>query len=578
MLSKIKNFKYLDFIFNNLSEMVFLIEVEQNETFTYVTTNEVAINTLSFPKDYSGKSIYDLMPKESADKITAKYKEAIQKRAPVKYKEKMLFPWRDGEQRIGWLESTSTPIFDDDGICTNIISVSREITEEVNNQRKIEQMNEHLELIYHNTADVIITFDAEGHFISVNNRFTEILGWTEQELLMDQSITIVPPEEREDFPSILSKLQKGEIIENHLSKRKAKNGRIIEMLASYAPVMENGVMVSGIAVYKDITSLRELEDRLSRTEERYRIIAEYSTDLIRILDEDGFIRYASPSHENILGVSPEFFVNKSILSFIHKEDMSKVQKWLEQINVSKEPTKIEHRKLTKKGEAIWFESIGVPVLDEKGELDQIVTITRDISIRKEQEEKLEKMALHDELTGLPNRILFQDRLEKALQTTARRGQMTALFALDCDNFKGINDTYGHDVGDEVLMEFSNRIVKSVREKDTVARMGGDEFQVILPEIENRQDAIHVADRIIAAMEQPFQIGERTLHISTSIGISFYGSKDTHKTMEMLVKEGDEALYVAKNEGKNTFAIYSKKKKASKKKSLKRLFTFKPKKR
>jgi diguanylate cyclase (GGDEF)-like protein len=197
----------------------------------------------------------------------------------------------------------------------------------------------------------------------------------------------------------------------------------------------------------------------------------------------------------------------------------------------------------------------------------LIAILRDITERKQVERRLSYMANYDSLTGLPNRSLFRERLERAMDRTRRSGRQLALMFLDLDRFKNINDTLGHEVGDQLLKHVANALTANLRSTDTVSRnaedesesitvsrLGGDEFTVLVEDIINPNAATHVATRILAAIAQPFEINGERLYISTSIGVTLYPHEA--EDLDGLVKQADMAMYRAKELGRNTYFFYN----------------------
>lgn len=176
---------------------------------------------------------------------------------------------------------------------------------------------------------------------------------------------------------------------------------------------------------------------------------------------------------------------------------------------------------------------------------------------KKAQKKLQHLAQHDYLTDLPNRSLFKDRLAGAIAKVKRTKKYVALMFLDIDHFKTINDTLGHGIGDELLKAFSSRLKQCIRTYDTIARLGGDEFVVLIEEINNKDEAVSIAKKIIHVMEEKFKLGDDLVAITTSIGISFYTDD---LTATEFIAEADDALYAAKTSGRNTYKIFNKKKK------------------
>jgi diguanylate cyclase (GGDEF)-like protein/PAS domain S-box-containing protein len=198
-------------------------------------------------------------------------------------------------------------------------------------------------------------------------------------------------------------------------------------------------------------------------------------------------------------------------------------------------------------------SIGT-VKNAQGEVLNYVALFSDISQRKEAEAHIEYLAHYDSLTNLPNRALFADRLQHALVTGLRNKKKTALLFLDLDKFKSVNDTMGHLAGDLLLQSVADRLKSCVRESDTICRQGGDEFMILLAEIGSSEDAERVASKIVAAMAEPHQIGNRALVITFSIGISICPDDATDD--ETMIKNADDAMYIAKDSGRNNYKFFA----------------------
>ena len=194
------------------------------------------------------------------------------------------------------------------------------------------------------------------------------------------------------------------------------------------------------------------------------------------------------------------------------------------------------------------------ILDAKGHEVGFRNLIRDVTERKRSEETIRRLAYHDPLTGLPNRLLFTDRLNMAITRAKRNRQYLAVMMLDLDYFKEINDTLGHHMGDRLLHAVGSRLTELLRKGDTIARMGGDEFLILLPEITNVEVTTTIAQKIVESFQSFFVIDNRELHITTSIGIAIY--PNASDDVENLIKHADIAMYRAKGSGRNNYQLFT----------------------
>lgn len=331
------------------------------------------------------------------------------------------------------------------------------------------------------------------------------------------------------------------------------DGTMVDVEFTGIPIKYNGNSAY-LMMIQDLTKRKQDELVLRRSEEQYRLIADNMHDLVSVLDAQGVVKYASPSYETVLGFPSQVYEDARILDMIHSDDIPSVRSEFMNMIATKDYRVIEFRYKHRHGDWVPVEAKWTPVFDDDGVLLHFLVVARDITERKMYETKLNNLAYYDPLTGLPNRTLFNERFKQSLAEVMRcRGKMAVMY-IDMDKFKQVNDTLGHDVGDNLLKHFANRVVGCLRDSDTVARQGGDEFTVLLPEIQHERDVLHVANRILHALQEPWNVGGHVLDLTSSIGIALYPKDGV--TRRELLKHADQALYEAKKCGRNSFKTYS----------------------
>jgi diguanylate cyclase (GGDEF)-like protein/PAS domain S-box-containing protein len=274
------------------------------------------------------------------------------------------------------------------------------------------------------------------------------------------------------------------------------------------------------------------------------------------VSDGGRLAYMSPQITGILGYRPEELVNDPELwpSRIHPDDRAAAITAYEAHWQTGQPLRAEYRMLARDGTEVWVrdEAYGMPDDTMSGrQVSQGLLV--DITDRKRLESKLIHDALHDPLTGLANRVLLRDHLERALARRGRSGGTVALLFVDLDDFKRVNDSYGHAAGDQILAQVAGRLVGAVRADDVVGRQSGDEFAVLLGRVRNDDEAIASAERILGELRRPILLGARSIVVGGSIGIALATDRDA--TAEELVTQADAAMYAAKASGKDRHAIY-----------------------
>lgn len=301
--------------------------------------------------------------------------------------------------------------------------------------------------------------------------------------------------------------------------------------------------------------LNERKDALVESMYRYQLITENSADLITKHTPAGFITYASPASASILGLAHTALVGHSLFEYVHPEDCESVHAAFAEAIQTKELAKVIYRVRHVDQHYVWFETTLRLMRSASGEETQkLLCISRDISDRKCMEERLYDLARTDHLTTLPNRFLLDERFAGGLAQARREGSTLAMLMIDIDRFKNINDTLGHGKGDALLKLVGTRLKSCIRECDTLARWGGDEFVLLLPGLQDSATSVTVARRCLTALKEPFVLQAHVLHITASIGITV--SPDASTEAETLLKHADTAMYRAKARGGDCFVMYS----------------------
>ncbi|MHB8844697.1 MAG: putative bifunctional diguanylate cyclase/phosphodiesterase [Nitrospirota bacterium] len=309
---------------------------------------------------------------------------------------------------------------------------------------------------------------------------------------------------------------------------------------------------------RHITECRFLAAAVALSEARYQRLLDSITDYtysVAIENSKAAASKHGPGCAAVTGYRSDEFDADPYLWYrmVHDADRPAVLEMAAQIIEGKTPPPLEHRIIHRDGSVRWIKNTPVPHYDQQGRLISYDGLVSDITERKQAEQKLSHASYYDSLTDLPNRELFRDRLRQALIQARRHGRMLAVMVLDLDRFKGINETLGHTMGDILLQAVAKRLMRCIREDDTVARPGGDEFIILFADMAEAQDASLVARKIQQALIKSFSLGGREYFITTSIGISLYPAHGAD--VDTLIKNADAALYQAKARGRNNHQFY-----------------------
>ena len=447
-----------------------------------------------------------------------------------------------------------------DGKPHSVQGVGRDITERKKAEEVLKISEERYRFISDNTADVIWAMDSKLRYTYMNHSISRQRGYTVEEA-SKLNLTQVLTHRSQD--NVLKRLQAETLPDADGQPRKTstftqememyrKDGTTIWTETSVTVLRTPlGEFDGLLGVSRDITERKQAEEALQGSEERYRALVENINDVFYALDTQGNITYVSPVVERFTLYKVSDLIGKPFIPLIYPDDLPAL---LDSFNrlVSGHLEPWEFRILDKDGRVIWVRTSSRPQYQD-GDTVGITALMTDITERKQMEQKLEEMATHDFLTGLPNRVLLLDRFNIAAALAHRNKARLAVMSLDLDRFKTINDTLGHDAGDQVLKAVSQRLSGIIRASDTLARVGGDEFILVMMETNLVGDATSIAQKILDSFAEPLSIDGRQLHLTTSIGIAIY-PEDT-EDMETLTKKSDAAMYYSKGHGRNQFKFF-----------------------
>ncbi|GIZ52496.1 putative bifunctional diguanylate cyclase/phosphodiesterase [Noviherbaspirillum aridicola] len=312
----------------------------------------------------------------------------------------------------------------------------------------------------------------------------------------------------------------------------------------------------------------EMRHRLECSERMYRYLVDSLPDIIYTLDPDGHFTYVNDRAQHLLGYTRDQLIGEHYSSIVHEEDLDRARYVFQERRVGDRASRnveLRMKSCNAMGEQMVFDNTLLTIsfnstalytkaaTDKEPQLFGTFGVARDITDLKRAERRILYQAYHDVLTDLPNRALFKDRLDLATIHASRNNTGIAVMFVDLDGFKLVNDTLGHHMGDQLLQQVAQRMRSNLRKGDTLARVGGDEFALLLPEVKRRDDAATIAQKFLWSLEQPFELGGQVVHLSASIGIALFPEDGT--TMEDLLRHADIAMYQVKVAGKNGHQFY-----------------------
>ena len=450
---------------------------------------------------------------------------------------------------------SAAPLRGVDNEVVGILVTASDITDAKRTTRALDQQLRFVQELLEVIPSPIFYKGADGHYLGFNRAWETFFSKRREDWIGSTVTELLSPEraklaEQED--AILLRSGKTIIVDDVIADGEGNHRHIIRHISRFTNA--DGSPAGIIGVLTDITDFKQVTRALEASEGRFKALTESAMDIVTVLDPDGVILYQSPSVKHLLGHDPGEMIGRSQFDLIHRDDVAPMRAMFQELIVRGEmPQPIEFRVKTKTGSWRTLESIGKNCLNI-AEVRGIIVNTRDVTERKAIQQRMQHLAYHDALTDLPNRSLMQDRISQAISRAERSTKQFGVMFIDIDNFKNINDTLGHDVGDEMLRQVAKRLTDSVRTHDTIARQGGDEFIVLLDQLQGHQGATRVAQKILDALRAAFSVGGADQHVSGSIGIALF--PDDGHDAPTLLKNADTAMFHSKAQGKNTYQFFT----------------------
>ncbi|GEB35655.1 EAL domain-containing protein [Brevibacillus sp. FSL K6-0770] len=403
-------------------------------------------------------------------------------------------------------------------------------------------------------STILAITDHRGIILRANEQFCRISKYSRSELIgQDHRLLNSGHHPKSFFKQMWKCIGSGQVWRGEICNR-AKDGSLYWVDTTIVPFVDTkGKIYQYVSIRNDITARKHMEEEVRKSEELYRLIAENTSDIISIVNAEGDFLYLSPAHKAVFDhdVPDERFHN--LFEWIVEDDRDIMAFAIQHTYSTRKEYTVECRIQTSRKETIWTESKINPIVDELGNVSKLLFVTRDITDRKQSEELIHHLAYHDALTDLPNRRMYTQHLSREIMQAKRFQSNLAVLFLDLDRFKDVNDSFGHDVGDLLLVEAANRLKACLRPTDVVARLGGDEFTVLLSQLADREEAAALANQIMEALQRPFILQDHSFNVSCSIGIALYPQDGDNA--DDLLKRADTALYTVKSRGKNGYDFF-----------------------
>lgn len=443
---------------------------------------------------------------------------------------------------------------DADGCILGVFAAARDVSELHSAKEALDRATEFRRAMEYSASGMCLSAP-DGRFIHVNSALCEMLGYPADELTRTTWLALTHPDDLDDDLREAQSLLSGERDRYRMLKRfVTSSGEVMWGDMSVGAVRDaNGIVLHLVAQIADVTGRMLAEQALAERERLLQIVLDNAPETAMRLDSDLRVQYVNKRAVDVSGIPFDRWIGKTLQELGYPPELTR--RW-----------DGYHRHVFETGESVryefeidnvdghrWYESRSVAEFGPDGTVSHLVATSRDITDHKIAEQQLMRLATHDPLTGLANRAALSEEITRALAVGRRAQKVTGLLMIDLDRFKNVNDSLGHGVGDALLQAASDRLVTTVRAGDLVARPGGDEFMVVMRDLDSPSDVVLAAWRIVEAFREPFAFLGAEMFATASVGVAI-ASVDSKA--DDLIREADTALYVAKDEGRDRVSVFN----------------------
>ena len=462
---------------------------------------------------------------------------------------------RDGETR--WMSVQAQVVTDADG-ATNAVVIS---LREIDAERRARDAQAHSEasfrMLAEHSSDIVFRLGADGRCAWISPSVEWILGWKPEDLVGTEMLQLAHPD---DLHTLLDQRRQmiagGEPFELEARTLTRDDNWRWVLGRGRAERDATGAVIGAVVNFTDVDDLHRARDELAASEARFRAVAENVSDVVIEFDREQVCQWISPSVEWILGWHPADLRGSTLLPLAHPAEQAELlEKWMRLLETGT-PQELQVRVRASDGTYRWMVGRSRPRFDDAGAVIGAFSSFTDIDEAVRSGEAFAHAAHHDSLTGLANRADLLDEIDRALAGDRRAGVATAVLVIDLDHFKDVNDSLGHPVGDRLLSSAAQRLRECVRAGEYLARMGGDEFTVVIRGVSEPSSATQVAQRIVDAFRTPFVLADSELFTTASVGVVIADPADTAVTPDTLLRDGDSALYYAKEHGRDRWSMFN----------------------